>query len=43
MFWANTVGLPRIVAKLEALQGSPRRHLQAAPLLVKLAREGRSF
>ena len=37
MFYADTLGLPNVLARIEALGWSP------APLLKKLAGEGRTF
>jgi 3-hydroxyacyl-CoA dehydrogenase len=43
MFWADTLGLPAIVAKLEGLAPKYGARIQPAPLLKKLAGEGRKF
>lgn len=40
MFWADTVGLPRVVAKLELLAASHGEAFQPAQILVRLARDG---
>jgi 3-hydroxyacyl-CoA dehydrogenase len=43
MFWADTVGLPKIVAALKALQAKHGDIFKPAALLEKLAAEGGSF
>ncbi|MDO7835459.1 3-hydroxyacyl-CoA dehydrogenase NAD-binding domain-containing protein [Sphingobium sp. HBC34] len=43
MFWADTVGLPKIVAKLREYEAKYGAEFTASPLLVKLAEEGKSF
>jgi 3-hydroxyacyl-CoA dehydrogenase len=43
MFWADTVGLPRIVAKLKELEAEYGDLFKPATLLEKLAGEGKSF
>ncbi len=44
MFYADTVGLDKVLAAIEAFQKGYRGEVwQPAPLLVKLAREGRRF
>jgi 3-hydroxyacyl-CoA dehydrogenase len=43
MFWADTVGLPKIVAALKALQAKHGDMFKPAALLEKLAAEGGSF
>ncbi|MET0987378.1 MAG: 3-hydroxyacyl-CoA dehydrogenase NAD-binding domain-containing protein [Steroidobacteraceae bacterium] len=43
MFWANTVGLPKIVAKLRELEAKHGDAFKPAQLLVKLASEGGKF
>jgi 3-hydroxyacyl-CoA dehydrogenase len=43
MFWADTVGLPKIVAELNRLASEYGRHFAPAELLVRMAAEGRSF
>jgi len=43
MFWADTVGLPKIVAKLRELEARHGEAFQPAALLVKKAEEGASF
>jgi 3-hydroxyacyl-CoA dehydrogenase len=43
MFWADTVGLPKIVAALKALQAKHGDVFKPAALLEKLAAEGGSF
>jgi 3-hydroxyacyl-CoA dehydrogenase len=43
MFYADTVGLPKIVAKLREFQAMSEADFQPAPLLERLATEGRSF
>jgi 3-hydroxyacyl-CoA dehydrogenase len=43
MFWAGTVGLPKIVAKLQALEARFGAAFKVSPLLEKLAAEGKTF
>jgi 3-hydroxyacyl-CoA dehydrogenase len=43
MFWADTVGLPRIVAKLKELEAVYGDLFKPTALLEKLAGEGKSF
>jgi len=44
MFHADTVGLPKVLSSIEGFQkGYQGGHWQPAPLLVKLAKEGRRF
>jgi 3-hydroxyacyl-CoA dehydrogenase len=44
MFYADTVGLPRIVAEIERFRAGYRGELwEPAPLLIRLARAGQSF
>lgn len=43
MFWADTVGLPKIVAKLREYQALHGDRFQPSALLVSLATEGNSF
>jgi 3-hydroxyacyl-CoA dehydrogenase len=44
MFYADTVGLPRVLAAIEGFQkGYMGEAWKPAPLLVKLAKEGRRF
>ena len=43
MFWADTVGLRKIVAALELWQAQFGERYAPAPLLVELARSGGSF
>jgi 3-hydroxyacyl-CoA dehydrogenase len=43
MFYADTVGLPKIVAKLREFQAMSEADFQPAPLLERLAKEGKSF
>jgi 3-hydroxyacyl-CoA dehydrogenase len=43
MFWANTVGLPRIVAELARLEAEHGAQFAPAKLLVRLAAEGKGF
>ncbi len=43
MFWADTVGLPKIVAKLKAYQAKYGDDFKPSALLEKMAAEGKSF
>jgi 3-hydroxyacyl-CoA dehydrogenase len=43
MFWADTVGLDKIVAKLRAFEAEGGEAFAPAPLLVKLAAEGKKL
>ena len=44
MFYADTVGLPKVVKSIEGFQkGYQGAQWQLAPLLVKLANEGKRF
>ena len=43
MFWADTLGLPKIVAGLEEFEAQHGARFKPAPLLEQLAREGRKF
>ena len=43
MFYADTVGLPKIVAKLREFQHMSEADFRPAPLLEKLAAEGKGF
>ncbi len=43
MFWADTVGLPNIVAKLKAYQAKFGDDFKPSALLEKMAAEGKSF
>jgi 3-hydroxyacyl-CoA dehydrogenase len=43
MFWADMVGLPKIVAKLKELETLHGEAFKPAPLLEKLAAEGKNF
>jgi 3-hydroxyacyl-CoA dehydrogenase len=43
MFYADTVGLPKIVAKLREFQAMSDVDFQPAPLLERLAKEGKNF
>jgi 3-hydroxyacyl-CoA dehydrogenase len=43
MFWADTVGLPKVVAKLKELEASHGEAFKPAALLEKLAAEGKTF
>ena len=44
MFYADTVGLPKVVAAIEKfMQGYNGNQWKPAPLLVKLAKEGKTF
>jgi 3-hydroxyacyl-CoA dehydrogenase len=43
MFWADTVGLPKIVAKLKELEATHGEAFKPAPLLEKMAAEGKTF
>jgi 3-hydroxyacyl-CoA dehydrogenase len=43
MFWADTVGLPKIVAKLKELQAAHGDVYKPAALLERLAAEGKGF
>ncbi|MBB3862649.1 3-hydroxyacyl-CoA dehydrogenase [Novosphingobium hassiacum] len=43
MFWADTIGLPKIVAKLKEYEGRFGESFKPAALLEKLAAEGGSF
>ena len=43
MFYADTVGLPKIVAKLREFQKMSEADFRPAPLLEKLAAEGKGF
>ncbi len=43
MFWADTLGLPRVVAELEALQAQHGARFKPAALLERLAGEGGKF
>ena len=43
MFYADTVGLPSIVADMEQFQARYGDDWQVAPLLKTLAEQGRSF
>ena len=43
MFWADTLGLPKIVAGLEKFEARHGVRFKPAPLLEQLAREGRKF
>ncbi|GGZ17516.1 3-hydroxyacyl-CoA dehydrogenase NAD-binding domain-containing protein [Novosphingobium colocasiae] len=43
MFWADSVGLPKIVAELRRLASIHGPQFEPAPLLVKLAESGGSF
>jgi 3-hydroxyacyl-CoA dehydrogenase len=43
MFYADTVGLPAIVAKLREFQSMSEQDFEPAPLLAKLAAEGKGF
>ncbi len=43
MFWADTLGLPKIVAGLEKFEARHGVRFRPAPLLEQLAREGRKF
>jgi 3-hydroxyacyl-CoA dehydrogenase len=43
MFWAGTVGLPKIVAKLQAFEARFGAAFKVSPLLEKLAAEGKTF
>ena len=43
MFWADTVGLPKIVAALETLAARLGEAFKPTELLVKLAAEGKFF
>jgi 3-hydroxyacyl-CoA dehydrogenase len=43
MFWADTIGLPRVLEKLKEFQASYGDEFKPAALLEKLANEGKSF
>ena len=43
MFWADTLGLPKIVARLERFESQHGAIFKPAALLEQLAREGRKF
>jgi 3-hydroxyacyl-CoA dehydrogenase len=43
MFWADTVGLPKIVAKLKEFEARFGAAFKVSPLLEKLAAEGKGF
>jgi 3-hydroxyacyl-CoA dehydrogenase len=43
MFWADTVGLPNVVAKLQAYQKKYGDAFKPSALLVKMAAEGKTF
>ena len=43
MFWADTVGLPKIVAKLEALEAQYGEAFRPSRLLKEKAASGGSF
>ena len=44
MFYADTVGLPKVVAAIQGFEkGYQGEQWKPAPLLVKLAKEGRKF
>lgn len=44
MFWADLVGLPKVLERIETFaKGYRGEHWKPAPLLVKLAKEGKGF
>jgi 3-hydroxyacyl-CoA dehydrogenase len=43
MFWASTIGLPKVAAKLKDLQDKHGEFFRPAPLLERLAQEGKGF
>ncbi|HET9627651.1 MAG TPA: 3-hydroxyacyl-CoA dehydrogenase NAD-binding domain-containing protein [Kofleriaceae bacterium] len=43
MFYADTVGLPTVLARVEDYRARLGDHWKPAPLLIRLAREGRGF
>ena len=43
MQWADTYGLPRLLADIEAFAKEDALFWQPSPLLVKLVQEGRNF
>ena len=43
MFWADTVGLPKIVAEMRDMEARYGAAFRPAPLLARLAAEGKSF
>ena len=40
MFWADTIGLDKVVAKLKEFEAQYGAEFTPSPLLVKLAKEG---
>jgi 3-hydroxyacyl-CoA dehydrogenase len=42
MFWADTVGLSKVLGTIERI-GRDHDYWEPAPLLARLAREGRGF
>jgi len=43
MFYADTVGLPKILAKIREFKEKHRKVWEPSPLLVRLAGEGKTF